>query len=253
MPFQLLDLILIGIMLISGLLALMRGFTREVLSLVAWGVAALAALGSILSPELLAIAQQYLQPEIVAKIALAGGVFLIVLIIMSLISVRIADWVLDSAAGAFDRTLGFVYGVARGLLLVVIAYLFYIWLVPKERHEDWIRTARLLPVVEEVGTAILSFLPADIADVLRGKTYISNQQPAAPAATKENPEPTQQIQSPAAEQEEDGYQAGQQRNLNQLIEGTQGGTAEGQPPESTGEPPASEGQPVFGGQGTTGQ
>ena len=89
MPFQLLDLILIGIMIISGLLALMRGFTREVLSLVAWGVAALAALGSILSPELLGIAQQYLQPEIVAKIALAGGVFLIVLIIMSLISVRI--------------------------------------------------------------------------------------------------------------------------------------------------------------------
>ena len=34
-----LDLILVGIMLISGLLALMRGFTREVLSLVAWGLA----------------------------------------------------------------------------------------------------------------------------------------------------------------------------------------------------------------------
>lgn len=257
MPFQLLDLILIGIMIISGLLALMRGFTREVLSLVAWGVAALAALGSILSPELLGIAQQYLQPEIVAKIALAGGVFLIVLIIMSLISVRIADWVLDSAAGAFDRSLGFVYGVARGLLLVVIAYLFYIWLVPKEKHEDWIRTARLLPVVEQVGTAILSFLPADIADVLRGKTYISNQQPA-PAAQPDSAEPNQQIQAPAAEQEEDGYQAGQQRNLNQLIEGTQGGTAAGQPGtepagEATGADPETGTQPVFGGQGTADQ
>ncbi|MDP9138633.1 MAG: CvpA family protein [Pseudomonadota bacterium] len=255
MPFQLLDLILIGIMIISGLLALMRGFTREVLSLVAWGVAALAALGLILSPELLGFAQQYLQPEIVAKIALAGGVFLIVLIVMSLISVRIADWVLDSAAGAFDRSLGFVYGVARGLLLVVIAYLFYIWLVPKEKHEDWIRTARLLPVVEEVGTAILAFLPADIADVLRGKTYISTQQPV-PAAPPESTEPTQQIQSPASEQEEDGYQAGQQRNLNQLIEGTEGGTADRQPDaapeaEPTGEAPDAGGQPVFGGQGTT--
>jgi membrane protein required for colicin V production len=247
MPFQLLDLILIGIMIISGLLALMRGFTREVLSLVAWGVAALAALGSILSPELLAMAQQYLQPEIVAKIALAGGVFLIVLLIMSLISVRIADWVLDSAAGAFDRTLGFVYGVARGLLLVVIAYLFYIWLVPKERHEDWIRTARLLPVVEEVGTVILSFLPSDIADVLRGKTYISNQQPAS-TTTQGSDEPNVQIQAPTVEQEENGYQAGQQRNLNQLIEGTQGGTSTTET-DGTAEPDG-EGQPVFGGQGT---
>ena len=43
MPLTLLDFILVGIMLISGLLALMRGFTREVLSLVAWGVAAVAA------------------------------------------------------------------------------------------------------------------------------------------------------------------------------------------------------------------
>ena len=43
MPFQMLDLILVAIMLVSGLLALMRGFTREVLSLVAWGGAAAAA------------------------------------------------------------------------------------------------------------------------------------------------------------------------------------------------------------------
>lgn len=235
MPFQLLDLILIGIMIISGLLALMRGFTREVLSLMAWGIAGLAALGAVLSPELNRIAGLYLQPDIVAKIALGGGVFLIVLIIMSLISVRIADWVLDSAAGAFDRTMGFVYGLARGLLLVAIAYLFYIWLVPKEKHEEWIRNARLLPVVEEVSSVVMSFLPADIAEVLKGKTYITDQDGTAgqPAAT---------------EQDEEGYQAGQQRNLNQLIESTEGGS---NPPPSNSEEPDQE--PVFGGQSTTGQ
>ena len=232
MPFQLLDLILIGIMVISGLLALMRGFTREVLSLAAWGIAGVAALGAVLSPDLNQLAGQYLQPDIVAKIALGGGVFLIVLIIMSLISVRIADWVLDSAAGAFDRTLGFAYGLARGLLLVAIAYLFYIWLVPKEKHEDWIRNARLLPVVQEVSAVVLSFLPADIAEVLRGKTYITNQNaPAQPAAA---PDP-----------EEEGYQAGQQRNLNQLIEST--GEGENSPPDSA------EPEPAAGGQSTTGQ
>ena len=155
MPFQLLDLILIGIMIISGLLALMRGFTREVLSLLAWGIAGIAALGAVLSPQLNQLAGQYLQPDVVAKIALGGGVFLIVLIIMSLISVRVADWVLDSAAGAFDRTMGFAYGLARGLLLVAIAYLFYVWLVPEQKQEDWIRNARLLPVVKEVSTVVI--------------------------------------------------------------------------------------------------
>ncbi|HEY7766324.1 MAG TPA: CvpA family protein [Aestuariivirgaceae bacterium] len=233
MPFQLLDLILVGIMIISGLLALMRGFTREVLSLLAWGIAGLAALGAVLSPELNQLAAQYLQPEIVAKIALGGGVFLIVLIIMSLISVRIADWVLDSAAGAFDRTMGFVYGVARGLLLVAIAYLFYVWLVPEQNQEEWIRDARLLPVVKEVSTVVISFLPADVADVLRNKTYVTDQD-NAPA-------------QPAAEDEE-GYQAGQQQNLNRLIESTDG-SSQGAPQDS--EEPDSE--PVFGGQSTTGQ
>jgi membrane protein required for colicin V production len=233
MPFQLLDLILIGIMLISGLLALMRGFTREVLSLLAWGIAAVAALGAVLSPELNQLAGQYLQPEIVAKIALGGGVFLIVLIIMSLISVRIADWVLDSAAGAFDRTMGFVYGVVRGLLLVAIAYLFYVWLVPEQKQEEWVRNARLLPVVKEVSTVVISFLPADVADVLRNKTYVTGQD-GAPGA-------------PAAEDEE-GYQAGQQQNLNRLIESTDGNTTGRQQ-----QPPESDSEPVFGGQSTTGQ
>lgn len=233
MPFQLLDLILIGIMLISGLLALMRGFTREVLSLLAWGIAAVAALGAVLSPELNQLAGQYLQPEIVAKIALGGGVFLIVLIIMSLISVRIADWVLDSAAGAFDRSMGFVYGLARGLLLVAIAYLFYVWLVPEQKQEEWVRNARLLPVVKEVSTVVISFLPADVADVLRNKTYVTDQD-AQPAQS-------------APPEEEEGYQSGSQQNLNRLIESTDGSGAAPQEGEET------ESEPVFGGQSTTGQ
>ena len=57
MPFEILDLILIGIMLISGLLALMRGFTREVLSLVAWGLAALAAYFAIKQQPLIDLAR----------------------------------------------------------------------------------------------------------------------------------------------------------------------------------------------------
>ena len=134
MSLQLLDLILIGTMLVSALLALSRGFTRETLSLIAWGAAGLAAAGAILSPDVMKIAKTYIQPEIVATVGVGAGVFLIVLIVTSLIGVKIADWVLDSAAGPFDRTLGFAYGLARGLLLVVVAYVFYIWLVPTDKR-----------------------------------------------------------------------------------------------------------------------
>ena len=211
MPFQILDFILVGIMLISGLLALMRGFTREVLSLVAWGAAAIAAFFAVFTPELVQLAMPYTNSELLSKIAVGGVAFLIVLIIMSIISVKIADLVLDSAIGGFDRTLGFAYGLGRGLILVVVAYLFYIWLIPHDKREDWVRNARSLPVIESVGQFVISFLPPDIAETLQGKTYIGN--------------PSAAVEGTSDQTQEEGYQPSQQRQIDQLIEGTQGGSS----------------------------
>jgi membrane protein required for colicin V production len=237
MPVQLLDIIVAAIMIVSGLLALMRGFTREVLSLIAWGLAAVAGILAALNQELNTIVGQYLQPPIVAQIALGAGVFLVVLIIVSLISVRLADWVLDSAAGPFDRTLGLFYGLVRGLLLVVIAYLFYVWLIPPERREDWVREARSLPVIERVGDFVLAFMPADIADTLKNRIAASS--------------PSQEPKKPGAEgEEEEGYKSNQTRVLDQLIESTQSGQQKSEPSSQT--PPPQQGQqeqlPTFGGQ-----
>lgn len=240
MPFQLLDLILAGIMIISGLLALMRGFTREVLSLIAWGAAAVAAYFAIHSAKLVGLAAQYLQPEIVAKIAVGGSVFLVVLIVVSLISVKLSDVVVDSAAGAFDRTLGFFYGLARGLVLVVIAYLFYGWLIPFDRQEEWVKNARSLPVIQSVGAMILDLVPPDIAETLTNSSILTNQPPAqqAPAAQ------TNTGETPAtAPSNEEGYKKNESQGLDQLIQGTQGGQNNQNTP-----PPDNQEQPDFGGQ-----
>ncbi len=212
MDFQYLDLILAAVMLISALLAVMRGFTCEVLSLVAWGVAALAAIGALLSDDLKAFAVQYIPTQVVAYIVLGAVVFLVVLIVMSLISVKLADLVLDSSVGPFDRTLAFFYGLARGLMLVVVLYLFYIWFIPREKHDDWVRKAHSLPAIESVGQFVISFLPDEIAETLQGKTYIGTQ--GLDGASGSQPDAA----------DDDGYKSGQTRKLDQLIEGTQKGT-----------------------------
>lgn len=235
MPFQILDFILAGMMLVSGLLALMRGFTREVLSLIAWGVAIAAAAGAVFSPPLMDMVSHYIQPEIVARVSLGGGVFLVVLIIMSVIGVKIADFVLDSAAGTFDRTLGLAYGLMRGLLLVVIAYLFYIWLVPADKRETWVKNARSLPLIERAGAVVISFLPADIGAVLQNKSSAAAGAAAAPG-------------SDSTGGAEEGYQQGTTRSLNQLIQGT----APDQPGTSAASAPVPQ-EPTFGGQSSTGQ
>ena len=113
MPITLLDIILIGVMLISALLAMIRGFMREVLSIAAWGIAAVVTLYSY--TKLLPFAKSYFNNDIVAAAVVVGGVFLGTLLIVSVITVRFSDMVLDSRVGALDRTLGFLFGLGRGL------------------------------------------------------------------------------------------------------------------------------------------
>lgn len=221
MGFQLLDLILLGIMLISGLLALMRGFTREVLSLVAWALAALAAYLAYRQQSLVDLALPYFDKPVLAQIAVAAVVFLLVLIIVSVISVKISDLVIDSAAGAFDRTLGFIYGLGRGFILVAIAYLFYGWLLPADKQEPWVRDAASLPYLKSAGELLLSFMPPDIAETLTNTALQKNPAPST-GGTGSDQQP--------------GYQNNDTQGLDNLIEGTdqqkpafgQSGTAEGQ-------------------------
>src|SRR6188474_2688361 len=159
MPITLLDIILLAVMLISGLLAMIRGFMREILSIGAWGVAALVTLYSY--SRLLPTAKQYFSSDTVAAAVTAGGVFLGTLLVVSIITARISDMVLDSRVGALDRTLGFLFGLGRGLIIVVVAFLFFAWLVPDRSQPEWVRSAKSRVVLQGTGDWLMSMLPDD--------------------------------------------------------------------------------------------
>lgn len=159
MPITLLDILLLVVMLISGLLAMIRGFMREILSIGAWGIAALATLYSY--ARVLPMAKQYFNSDLVATGVTVGGVFLLTLLIVSIITVRISDMVLDSRVGALDRTLGFLFGLGRGLIIVVVAFLFFAWLVPDRSQPEWVRGAKSKVVLQSTGQWLMSMLPDD--------------------------------------------------------------------------------------------
>ncbi len=71
--------------------------------------------------------------------------------------------------GALDRTLGFVFGLVRGLILVVIAYELLVAIVPKETLPTWVTEARSLTVIESTGRAIISLLPDNPASIFSGQ------------------------------------------------------------------------------------
>jgi membrane protein required for colicin V production len=159
MPITLLDIILLLVMLVSGLLAMIRGFMREILSIGAWGVAALVTLYSY--PRVLPLAKQYFTSDSVATAVSAGCIFLGTLLIVSIITARVSDMVLDSRVGALDRTLGFLFGLARGLVIVVVAFLFFAWLVPDRSQPEWVRSAKSKLVLQNTGQWLMSMLPDD--------------------------------------------------------------------------------------------
>jgi len=181
-----LDIFLIVVMLISGLLAMVRGFMREVLSIVAWVAAAVAALYSV--PKLLPYATQYLAGwnEWVVRGIVAGGVFLATLIIVSIFTVRLSDKILDSRIGALDRSLGFLFGLARGLIIVVVAFVFFNWLVPQKSQPEAIKSARSRVVLQSTGDWLESLLPENL------DTYITNILKKKPKGDEQDEPPPDQ-------------------------------------------------------------
>jgi membrane protein required for colicin V production len=160
MPITLLDILLLVVMLISGLLAMIRGFMREILSIAAWGIAAVVAtyFASRLAPLVKANINVGDTP---ANAIAAAAIFLVVLLLVSIITVRISDMILDSRVGALDRTLGFLFGLARGLIIVVVAFLFFAWLVPDRSQPEWVRSAKSRVVLQSTGQWLMSMLPDD--------------------------------------------------------------------------------------------
>ncbi len=166
MPITILDVIVIAVMLLSALLAMVRGFTREVLSVVSWVAAAAATLYFFPQLQPWMREQITVEPRIIADIATGAVIFLGTLIVVSLVTIRISDLVLDSRIGPLDRSLGFVYGAARGFILAVIAFLFFGWLVPERSQPVWAQQAQFRVLLENTGEAMLALLPEDLEETI---------------------------------------------------------------------------------------
>lgn len=228
MSITLLDGIVIAVMLVSALLAMVRGFVREVLSIASWIAAAVAAFA--LQSRVLPYTKQYITDDLVSKGVTIAGIFLITLMIVSYITMKVSDFVIDSRVGALDRLLGFFFGAARGLLLMVVAMLFFNALVPHD-VPPWIENARSRALLNDLGARIMAALPDDpkgmIAEKLAptGVTLPSNlptlAKPSAPAGTLSGTAPaTSPLQAPQQAAPPAGYQAGERKGLDQLIQST---------------------------------
>jgi membrane protein required for colicin V production len=141
------DLAVLGVVVVSALLGMMRGFVREALGLCAWLAAAYAALRGFHDAQ--PIVRSWVGDPNLADPLAFGGVFLIVLIVLSIVAHMIAQVVRGSVLGGLDRSLGAVFGVARGAILVVAAYIVAGMVLPTDRWPPVVLDARVLPAVHD--------------------------------------------------------------------------------------------------------
>jgi len=136
------DFVALAVLAISALLAFMRGLVREVLGIGAWiGAGAAAYFGLMLGrPQ----AHAWFGDAYWVDPATLAVIFVAALIVLMLVAHLIGRVVRASPLGGLDRTLGLLFGLARGAVLLIIAYIVAGMVVPVDRWPEPVRQARLL-------------------------------------------------------------------------------------------------------------
>ncbi|MDA0260654.1 MAG: CvpA family protein [Proteobacteria bacterium] len=215
LPISVADIVIVGVIVLAALLAFMWGFVRVVLVIVAWVGAALVSV--FLFPDVRPFLREVI-PLIWAADALTGVViFVVALILFSIIADMIADAVRGTRIGFIDRALGFMLGGAIGVVLICAAYLGLNWLVETEEQPEWLRTARLLPMVNYGAGWLMKVVPPQARDAGSTKAdeigqTIQNAAQAGRAVERLN-KATEQINVDV----DKGYGTRERGALNQLL------------------------------------
>jgi membrane protein required for colicin V production len=211
-----LDIGVIAIIVLSAIFAFARGFVREALSIVAWvGAAAITVYG--FNPVLLFVSP-LVNNVLLAQLIAGFGLFVVSLIVLTIATGYLARLVRASALSPIDRTLGFIFGLARGVLIVCLAYLLLDFVQPSERPA-WIRDAKSAPYLHQGADLLRQFLPeqlkiknAAIDDAVRALS-VADQAREAMGALKVPGVPTviKPDRGPS-------YGKGEKRDLDRLID-----------------------------------
>jgi membrane protein required for colicin V production len=214
-----LDIGVIAVIVLSAIFAFARGFVREALSIVAWvGAAAITVYGFV---PVLGLVDPLVKNPLLSQLIAGFGLFVGALIVLTIATSFIARMVRASALSPIDRTLGFVFGLARGAFLVCLAYLLLDISVQPGERPAWIREAKSAPYLHQGADVLRQFLPeslkiknAAIDDAVRALSA-ADQAKEAMSALK-----VPALTSPAKSDATPNYRPGERRDLDRLI-GTQ--------------------------------
>ena len=151
------DLAVLVLVAVSAALAFMRGFVRESLGIAAWGGAGYFSYIGI--DYVRFTVRDMVGNTEMADIISHASLFLAGLLVLSIATSVIAQIFHSLGLGALDRTLGILFGLARGAVLTIAIYVGAGWITVAERWPQPVREARLLPFVAEGASKLATYIP----------------------------------------------------------------------------------------------
>ena len=222
------DIVILAVLLLSALAAFSRGFVREVLAVGSW-VAAIFAVIYLLAPAR-PFLRQYITYPLLADGITGAAIFVVTLAVCTTLASYLSRNIRGGALGAVDRSLGLLFGLARGVILVCLAYMLMAWVMPVEKERPaWLQQARSMPMVASAAEYLRSLVPPDMlqrgaaaADAAqRGLDAVgAGQRLQDTGGAGGPPPPPPASPNNAAPNDPSGYKDSERKDLNRLFQGT---------------------------------
>jgi membrane protein required for colicin V production len=152
------DIVVAGVLLISGVLAFSMGLVKFLLLIVSWGGAALTAFYSF--PHLSPYLEGLIESSLIRDVVAATVVFVLTLVVLTIVTHMISSRVRGSVLGHLDRALGFVFGLVLGVVLVSLIYIGATLFWDEDDFPEQIADAKTLPLIRTGAEALVALLPA---------------------------------------------------------------------------------------------
>jgi membrane protein required for colicin V production len=157
------DYILLGVIVISALLSLWRGFVTEAISLLSWIVGLWVAV--VFFQDLAHLMKDWIDTPSIRDVSAFAILFVGTVLVGGLVNYLAGQLVAKTGLTATDRVLGMLFGIARGIVIVaVLVLLAGLTALPQD---PWWQEALLLQHFQDMALWLRSFLPANIAENIR--------------------------------------------------------------------------------------
>lgn len=233
---MILDLIVLAVLLVSAVIAFFRGFIREALTIlgVVGGLVAAWFGGPALSPVVHGWFDTGTEEEpkklfdllpydMVADAIAYGSIFIIVVIVLSIASHFLAGWAKAIGLGAIDRTLGVIFGLVRGAIIIALIYIPVSLVAERETIEKWepVKESKTHFYIAATAEWLMALVPESFRENAGDKAEETADSMAR--ATREKLQELDVLQesetiNPPPQPGTEGYEKDERQDMNNLIE-----------------------------------